>query len=167
MLHLHVIFAVDRAGLVGEDGETHHGVYDVGFLRHAPGLTVLAPASRKELSEMFTWAVEEQNGPVAIRYPRGGDRGYTESAWNPEYTVFSHRSGDDIALITYGVLLDNAMKAAELLSEQGIETSVLRLTELSSLPVEQIAGLIAEKKHVVVLEETSGHCGICQELSYE
>jgi len=167
MLHLHVVFAVDRAGLVGEDGETHHGVYDVGFLRHAPGLTVLAPASCKELSEMLTWAVEEQNGPVAIRYPRGGDRGYTESAWNPEYTVLSHRSGDDVVLITYGVLLDNAMKAAELLSEQGIEASVLRLTELSSLPVEQIAGYLTENRHVVVLEETGGHCGICQELAYE
>ena len=72
MLHLHVVLAVDRAGLVGEDGETHHGIYDVGFLRHAPGMTVLCPASLEEQKAMLRWAVQDYNGPVAIRYPRGG-----------------------------------------------------------------------------------------------
>lgn len=165
MLHLHVVFGVDRAGLVGEDGETHHGIYDVGFLRHAPGLTVLAPASRKELQEMITWAIEEQNGPVAIRYPRGSDRGYTDSAWNTESAVVCHRKGADITLITYGVLLDNAMKAAELLSEQGIEATVLRLTRLTDIPVGEILQSVSADKQVVVLEEVGGHCGIGAELA--
>ena len=167
MLKLHVVFAVDRACLVGEDGETHHGIYDVGFLRHAPGLTVLAPASCKELKDMLTWAIEGQNGPVAIRYPRGGDRGYTESAWYPEKNVVCHRKGNDITIVTYGVLLDNAMKAAELLSEQGIEATVLRLTTLSCVPVTSIVENLSDTQRVVVLEEISGHCGVCQELTYE
>ncbi len=168
MLKLHVVLAVDRAGLVGEDGETHHGIYDVGFLRHAPGLTLLAPGSRAELKDMLCWAVEEQDGPVAIRYPRGGDRGYSESAWTSDLdaAVACHRKGSDVTLITYGVLLKNAMDAAELLAKQGIEAGVLRLMALSPLPVDEIARLLPENGKVLVLEEVSGHCGICQELSY-
>ena len=167
MLNLHVIFAIDRAGLVGEDGETHHGIYDVGFLRHAPGLTLLAPASRKELEKMLVWAVEEQTGPVAIRYPRGGDRGFEDCLWDADNSVATHRRGDDVTLITYGVLLNNAIKAAELLSENGIEATVLRLTRLSELPVDVITKSLSANKYVVVLEEISGQCGICQELTYE
>lgn len=166
MLKLHVVFGVDRAGLVGEDGETHHGIYDVGFLRHAPGMTVLAPASRKELKEMITWAIEEQSGPVAIRYPRGSDRGYDNSAWNSGNSVVCHKKGDDVTLITYGVLLDNAMKAAELLSEKGIEATVLRLTRLTDIPFKKILQSVSANKRIVVLEEVGGHCGIGAELAY-
>lgn len=167
MLHLHVVLAVDRAGLVGEDGETHHGIYDVGFLRHAPGLTVLAPGSCAELKDMLTWAVEGQNGPVAIRYPRGGDRSYSESAWETlkDIGVISHRKGEQITLLTYGVLLDNALKAAELLSAQGMEVNVLRLLCLSPLPVDGIAQQLPANGTVVVLEEVSKNCGISQELA--
>lgn len=167
MLKLHAVFAVDRAGLVGEDGETHHGIYDVGFLRHAPNMTVLAPASCKELEEMLTWAVEKQSGPVAIRYPRGGNRSYTDSAWNVENPVVCHRQGKDVTLITYGVLLDNVMAAAEELSRLGVEATVLRLTSLSPLPAEQIAAHLSEGRHVIVAEEVSARCGIGQELAYE
>ncbi len=163
MQNLHVVFAVDRAGLVGEDGETHHGIYDVGFLRHAPGLTVLTPASCAELNEMLRWAVLEQNGPVAIRYPRGGDRGYSDSAW-PSRTFASHRTGGDATLITHGVMLKNAMDAANLLAEQGIETNVLRLLNLSALPAEEIAVTLPQNARVVIVEEVSAHCGIAQEL---
>lgn len=169
MLKLHVVFAIDRAGLVGEDGETHHGIYDVGFLRHAPGLTILAPASCLELQKMLHWAVEEQDGPVAIRYPRGGDRGYMESAWvsGIESAVTCHRKGCDVTLITYGVLLKNAMEAADALAKQGIEASVLRLMTISPLPVDRVTKMLPENSLVVVMEEISAHCGICQELAYE
>jgi len=167
MLKLHVVLAVDRAGLVGEDGETHHGIYDVGFLRHAPGLTVLAPASCAEQKAMLRWAVEKQNGPVAIRYPRGGDREYTESAWQDHLTdsVVCHRTGEDVTIITYGVLLKNAMDAAECLVKQGMEATVLRLMTLSPLPVDAIAKYLPENGKVLVVEEVSGNCGICQELT--
>jgi 1-deoxy-D-xylulose-5-phosphate synthase len=167
MLKLHVVLGVDRAGLVGEDGETHHGLFDVGFLRHAPGLKLLCPVSCKELRAMLTWAVQEQEGPVAIRYPRGGDRGYSESDWSGEdTTVKCHRNGADVTLITYGPVLQNVMGAAELLAKQGIEATVVRLQCLSRLPVNEIAAQLSDKKHVFVVEEVSGGCGICEELSY-
>ncbi len=166
MQNLHVVFAVDRAGLVGEDGETHHGIYDVGFLRHAPGLTVLSPASGAELEEMLCWAVLEQDGPVAIRYPRGGDRGYSDSSWNFR-SLASHRAGRDVTLITYGAMLKNVMDAAQLLADEGVEAGVLRLMNLSALPIEEIAATLPQNGRVVVVEEVSCRCGIAQELTYE
>ena len=169
ILKLHAVFAIDRAGLVGEDGETHHGIYDVGFLRHAPGLRILAPGSCREMQEMLRWATEEQTGPVAIRYPRGGDRGYLDSAWSSDLdaSVCCHRKGEKVTLLTYGVLLKNALDAADLLSKQGIEVTVLRLLSLSPLPVSQLCEMLPQNEKIVVLEEVSKHCGICQDLAHE
>ena len=173
MLGLHVIIAVDRAGLVGEDGETHHGINDVGFLRHAPGLTILTPASGVELADMLSWAVEEQDGPVAIRYPRGGDCGYSQSAWvnDPEIrqkgAVACHRRGENVTIITYGTMVNNAMGAADILQEKGINATVLRLMSVAPLPVEQILDYVSETEHIVVLEEASGNCGVAQTLAWE
>ena len=169
MLNLHVVFAIDRAGLVGEDGETHHGIYDVGFLRHVPGLKILAPASTAELQQMLKWAVEEYDGPVAIRYPRGGNRGYSDSAWTEDEKdlVISHRTGTNVTLLTYGALLENVLNAADCLSQEGIEASVLRLTCLAPLPVEEIAEKLPENGLLIVAEEVSNNCGVLQELAYK
>lgn len=166
ILGLHVVFAVDRAGLVGEDGETHHGVFDSSFLRHCPNMTVLCPASGKELSDMLYWAVEKQNGPVAIRYPRGGDGDYHDSGWDGgNSNLCLHRSGGTAAIITYGSLIQNAMEAADLLDDHGICVSVLRLLNLSPLPLERVLDAIRDCKSVVILEECLQHCGIHDELS--
>ena len=169
MQKLHVVFAVDRAGLVGEDGETHHGIFDVGFLRQAPGLKILAPGSCQELSEMLKWAVCDYDSPVAIRYPRGGDCGYADSAWDKDYGakggLCCHRTGKDVTIITYGTLLKNALQAAELLHEQGVEAAVLRLLTLEPLPVEEIISHLSENHHVVILEEACQSSGIGEALS--
>lgn len=171
MLKLHVVLAVDRAGLVGEDGETHHGIYDVGFLRHAPGMTVLCPASTAELEEMLQWAAQEQEGPVAVRYPRGGDRGYIQSSWvnDPEVSTCGalacHRKGADVTIVTYGTLLQNAMDAAEILAHDGVDTTVLRLMTVAPLPVEQVLEQCGN--HVVILEEVGENCGIAHVLADE
>ena len=138
MLGLHVVFAVDRAGLVGEDGETHHGVFDVGFLRQVPGMTVLCPACTEELKAMLTWAVEECTGPVAVRYPRGGDRGIEDAAWNGEGGVVCHRCGDALTFVTYGAIANNVLETAALLSGQGTEVTVLRLLTAAPLPVDEV-----------------------------
>lgn len=161
---LHAIFAVDRAGLVGEDGETHHGVFDVGYLRHCPGMQILCPASRQELRQMLTWAAEEQSGPVAIRYPRGGDRGYTDSAWE-KGPVCVHSEGENAALITYGVLTEQVMQAQKALQEKGISVTVLRLLSLSPLPIEELKAYLSPEKSVCVLEETMASCGIGDALA--
>ena len=166
MLKLHVVFAVDRAGLVGEDGETHHGVFDVGFLRQIPGMTVLAPASCEELRQMLTWSVNECNGPVAIRYPRGGDGLYSTSCCAGQ-SVVNHRIGENCAIITYGTLINQAVVAADLLSQQGIEAKVLRLTCLNPLPLAALTEELSGINHVFVVEETCAGSGICADLSYQ
>ena len=170
MQNLPVILAIDRAGLVGEDGETHHGIYDIGFLRHAPGMTILAPASLVEAQDMLRWAVKRRFGPVAIRYPRGGNGNYCESGWSdiagiPANAVHIHRIGKDITILTYGVLVNEAMKAADILQQQGITATVLRLMIVSALPVDEILKNLSDKHHVFVIEEIAGNCGIRDQLA--
>ena len=166
LLKLHVVLAVDRAGLVGEDGATHHGVFDVGYLRQIPGMTILAPASMQEQKQMLAWAVEVCSGPVAVRYPRGGNRNYTGCHWDASEpnSVICHRRGRDVTIVTYGTLLENAMEAAQLLARSGIEATVLRLPVLSALDAEQIASQVTGNT-LLILEEVSGGTGIAGELA--
>ena len=167
MLNLHVVLAVDRAGLVGEDGETHHGVFDVGFLRQVPGMRILCPANCAELSSMLRWAVEEYDGPVALRYPRGRDGEVTDSAFTGKENVCCHRKGNDITLLTYGKLVNEAMQCAEILSQKGIEATVIRLLTVSPLPVHEILDLVGDCKHILIPEEACTGSGIHEALTCE
>ena len=169
LLQLHVILAVDRAGLVGDDGPTHHGVFDVGFLRQVPGMRILNPVSLAEQQAMLRWAAEEYRGPVAIRYPRGTEGSYKESDWRglSGDTVKCHRSGQDVTLITYGSILENVMEAAEMLSSQGIEASVLRLLSVSDFSAEEILNKMSDKKRIVLVEEVCTGSGIREALAYQ
>lgn len=167
ILHMHVVLAVDRAGLVGDDGPTHHGVFDVGFLRQIPGMRILAPASLKEQTQMLTWAIQEYDGPVAVRYPRGTEGAYADSAWDGKATAVSHRKGRDITLITYGTLINPVLDAAARLEKQGIQCTVLRLLELADFSVKEILGMMPEKKNVVVIEETAANSGVKLPLAWE
>lgn len=167
MLQLHVILAVDRAGLVGDDGPTHHGVFDVGFLRQMPGMLLLNPVSFAEQQDMLRWAVSEYDGPVAIRYPRGSEGSYTASDWKGlETGIIPHRQGKDVTFVTYGVILDNVLEAAKLLSRQGIEATVLRLVNLTDLHEEQILELAPKDRPVIVVEEAATGSGIHEALAY-
>jgi len=132
-------------------------------LRHAPGLRILAPGSRRELKDMLRWAVNEQAGPVAIRYPRGGEKGTNDAAWNGVRGLVSCRCGETATILVYGNMADNAVNAAELLEKQGISVSVLRLMLLEPLPVQEIIEHTAGSLFVV--EELDGYCGICDCLS--
>ena len=173
MLHLHVILAIDRAGLVGDDGATHHGVFDVGFLRQVPGMLILSPASLAEQKDMLHWAAETYNGPVAIRYPRGGEGSYRGSAWQPgenveaEGLLCCHRRGGDVTLVTYGSMLDNVLEAAEILSQRGIEATILRLLTVSALPTREILAEMSENRRVIVAEEVCTGSGIREALAWE
>ena len=167
MLKLHVVLAIDRAGLVGEDGETHHGVFDVGFLRQMPGMRVLCPASCAELKDMLRWAVNEYHGPVALRYPRGGDGIITDSAFEAGKGVHCHRKGKDIVLLTYGTLIEQAIKCAELLAQQGIEATVLRLLTVSPLPVEEIVEQVGDCRNLLIAEEACAGSCIHEALMWE
>ena len=159
MLHLHVIFAVDRAGLVGEDGETHHGVFDVGFLRQIPGLTILCPGCRSELKEMLIWAVRKCTGPVAIRCPRGGDGAFLTAG---RETLF--RVGRDITIVTYGTMINQVISAADQLALRGIEAEVLRLRTIKPLDMEAVTTSVRKTGRLLVVEEAEGVGSVGHEL---
>lgn len=160
MLKLHVVLAVDRAGLVGEDGETHHGVFDVGYLRMVPGMTVLCPSSRAELKDMLRWAVNDFNGPVAVRYPRGGDGIYTASWWDPTNPVEICRNGKNMAIVTYGTMVNQALIAADILEAEGVQSAVITLKQVCPLPVDGIKSLLDGFSHILVVEEVVAEASI-------
>ena len=165
MLRLHAVLAIDRAGLVGEDGETHHGVFDVGFLRHAQDMDILCPASTAELKDMLCWAVETCTGPVAVRYPRGGDGMFTDTLWENGIDVVCHRQGSDGVIITYGSMIHHALEAAELLKREGCEVSVVRLLRVNPLPVAALVPLLKDQKNILIAEEAIG--GIADSLAWQ
>ena len=173
LLRLHAVLCIDRAGLVGEDGETHHGVFDVGYLRMIPGMTVLCPASIEEQRDMLRWAVFAHNGPVAIRYPRGGNRWLTTSQWDSRPTIAqtglitSHRKGNDVLLVTYGAIIENVMQAADILFDRNIQAGVIRLLTVQPLPIEAIMDEIGACRHVVIVEETVCNSGIKEALAWQ
>lgn len=123
--NLHVVFCVDRAGLVGSDGETHHGVFDVSYLSSVPDMTVLCPASYAELEAMLRAAIYDINGSVAIRYPRGGEGKYTACNTAPETLL---REGRDVTLVCYGIMTNEVLDAAERLAAEGISAEVIKLS---------------------------------------
>lgn len=123
--NLHVVFCVDRAGLVGSDGETHHGVFDVSYLSSVPDMTVLCPASYAELETMLRAAIYDINGSVAIRYPRGGEGKYTACNTAPETLL---REGRDVTLVCYSIMTNEVLDAAERLAAEGISAEVIKLS---------------------------------------
>lgn len=149
--NLHVVFGVDRAGLVGEDGETHHGVFDVAYLSTVPGMKIYCPASFAELESMLRHAVLEEHGPVAVRYPRGGEGDYRELS-AVEGTAML-RDGTDITLVSYGVLINEVISAAEELQKRGISAQVLKLNSISPLDMDAIVACGRKTGHMLVAEE--------------
>ena len=149
--NLHGILAVDRAGLVGEDGETHHGVFDVGFLSTVPGMQILCPASFAELRAMLRHAVTEMTGPVAIRYPRGGEGQWTQMAGVEGTTVI--QEGTDVTLVAYGTMVDQVLQAAQLLEQRGHSVAVVKLNSIRPLDMGPIRRLCEQTGRLIVAEE--------------
>ncbi len=162
---LPVIFAVDRAGLVGEDGETHQGVLDISYLSLVPDLTVLAPSCARELEMMLAWAVK-QSGPVAIRYPRGTA---SESKWKIAPIKAGRgvlrREGKDVLIVAVGSMVDTSMEVAEELSTAGRSCAVFDARFVKPFDQETILKLAAKTKLVVTVEENSAQGSLGSELS--
>ena len=151
--HLHVVLGVDRAGLVGADGETHHGCFDALFLSTIPGFTVLCPSSFAELRHMLRQALFELDGPVAARYPRGGEGTFRgDTADQPMACL---RQGSDVTLLGYGMGVDLLLAAAELLAEKGISAEVLKLNRISPLDGETLAA-VGRTDTLLVAEDVFG-----------
>ena len=161
---LHVVFAVDRAGLVGEDGETHHGVFDVGFLSQIPGMRILAPATVMELQDMLRWATRDCDGPVAIRYPRGTERTMERSELGSG-SVVCHRKGGQIAIVTHGTMLINALDAADLLEKQGTKCAVIRMRTLVPLPEDDLREHLDGIDKVFFVEEVATGSGVFEKAA--
>jgi len=153
----HVVFAVDRAGLVGADGETHQGVFDVPYLLSIPGIKVYAPSSFSELEAAAKIAFYHENGPVALRFPRGSEQAYKEDRFGD--SICCLREGSDITLIGYGIMINQLLQAAELLELEGVSVQVLKINELSAFDPQMILDAAQRTGAVIVAEEcVSGGC---------
>ena len=151
---LHVVMCIDRAGVVGNDGETHQGMFDLAFLNIIPNITILAPKDFIELRQMLEFAVN-YNGPIAIRYPRGGE----------EKTKFlTHKSiekgkaeilkeGEDVSIIAIGKMVAKAQNIAEILESKGIDAEVINERFIKPLDKETIIKSIEKTENVITIED--------------
>lgn len=149
--NLHAVFCVDRAGLVGADGQTHHGCFDPAFLSQVPGMTVLCPSSFSELKEMLHFALFSVTGPVTIRYPRGAESVYKGCSLPVQFTPL--REGSDFTVLTYGILVNEALKAADILEKSGISVRVLKLNRIAPLSADEVSAMLKGTTRLLVLED--------------
>lgn len=153
-----VIFAIDRAGFVGPDGETHQGVYDIAFLRHVPNLVIMMPKDENELRHMIKTAVDYDNGPIAIRYPRINGLGVAmadELQPIPIGTWDTVLEGDNAVILAIGPMLQVAHEAAELVKRDGINVRIVNARFIKPLDEAMLLALAEEKKPILVIEEGS------------
>lgn len=150
--NLHVVFAVDRAGLVGADGETHHGMFDLSYLNMIPNMKILCPADGNQLEEMLEYAVHQYDGPIAIRYPRGSSQGnhLRLKPFTGENTVLS--VGKDVTILAVGAMLDTGIEAARLLRKHGFDAGVTAINVVKPMDA---AAMNSETKLVVTLEDNT------------
>lgn len=154
--HLHVVFCLDRGGLVGEDGATHHGVYDLAYFRAIPDMTICSPMNERDLRNMMFTAQLPQGGPFVIRYPR--DRGVSAS-WKTPFEPLQVgkgtiiRQGKDLALLSIGHPGNDAVTAAEQLSQQGIEAAVIDMRFLKPIDEELLHDILRQHQRIITIED--------------
>ena len=155
---LPVTFVLDRAGVVGADGPTHQGQYDISYMRAIPNFTVMAPKDEAELQRMLVSSLKH-DGPCAIRIPRGPGEGVPlmEEGWEPLPIGCGEvlRSGDDLLIVAYGAMNAKAMATAEILSAQGIQSTVVNARFLRPLDTALLHPLVQRIGRVVTMEEGS------------
>ncbi len=151
--NLHVLLPVDRAGIVGADGETHQGIYDIAYLSHMPNMSILSPSNFRALEEMLEYAVEKHTGPIAIRYPRGN----TQSEHNSVPFVYGRaqllRSGTDITLIATGRMVLRAWEVCDLLSSVGISCEILEIPTIKPLDTDAVISSVSKTGTLAVFED--------------
>jgi len=156
---LPVVFAMDRGGIVGDDGRTHQGVYDIAFLRILPGMTLMAPKDEAELRQMVWTAYRHaaaRRGPIGVRFPRGTGTGVPLDAPLAEVPIGvseTLREGTDLAILAYGHPVSAALEAAEALARDGLEATVVNARFAKPLDAERILALAAATGRFVTVEE--------------
>ena len=166
--HLHVVFAIDRAGLVGSDGETHQGIFDLSFLTSIPNMTVMAPKNGSELSAMLEFALLNFNSPIAIRYPRGqaydGLEEYNAPIRYGKAEMIIEES--DIALVAAGNMLITALAVRDKLKEKGYNITIVNERFIKPVDTDMLERLSESHRLIVTMEENvlSGGFGeaVCQ-----
>ena len=155
MENLHVVFAIDRAGIVGSDGETHQGVFDLSFLSHIPNMTVLSPKNDWELGEMLEFAVNKWNGPVAVRYPRGtAETTFAEYKQPVAYGKAELiEDGEKIAILVEGHMLKAAAEAAEMLKADGYQPMLVNMRFIKPLDEEMLLQAAEKCGTIVTVED--------------
>jgi 1-deoxy-D-xylulose-5-phosphate synthase len=155
--HLPVFFCLDRAGIVGADGPTHQGMYDIAYLRCIPNMVLMAPKDEGELQQMLVTGINYTDGPIAMRYPRGNGYGVPlmDEGWEdlPIGKAEILRQGDDVLMIAYGSMVHPTLQAAQLLSEHGISATVINARFAKPLDTELFAPLARSIGKVVTVEE--------------
>ena len=153
--NLHVIFAIDRSGLVGADGETHQGIFDLSYLSLIPNMCILAPKNKWELADMLKWAIRKMDAPVAIRYPRGSACDAMEEFRAPirygRWEILYDES--DICLLAAGSMVETALEVRTMMKKEGANCSLINCRFLKPLDTETLARAAAEHNLLVVLEE--------------
>ncbi|WP_019007251.1 1-deoxy-D-xylulose-5-phosphate synthase [Cohnella laeviribosi] len=161
--NLNVVFAIDRAGFVGADGETHQGVYDIAFLRHIPNMVLMMPKDENELRRMLKTAIEYDGGPIAVRYPRINGLGVPMDPDPQPIPIGSWeivREGDYAVIIAIGPMVQVAEEAADLLKREGIQARVVNARFVKPLDEEMLLSLAKENIPLLVMEEGSVHGGL-------
>lgn len=155
---LHVVFGVDRAGLVGADGETHQGTFDVAYLSSVPGMKIYSPANFAELEYTVRKAVYEDKGPVAVRYPRGGE-GEWKELQTDEVAVI--KEGTDLTLVSYGIMINNCLEAARLLEKNGVSAEVVKINVIKPLDYSVLDSSVLKTGKLMTVEDvcTEGSAG--------
>ena len=163
---LPVIFAIDRAGIVGNDGETHQGIFDISFLAHLPGMTMIAPKNEKEFVSMLEFA-RNYDGPIAIRYPRGA--AYTGLSEFQSPIVYGKsemiHEESEIALVAVGSMVETAAEARDFLKERGFEVSLINARFISPLDEDMLHEVAKNHRILVTLEENVKHGGFGESVS--
>ena len=153
--NLHVILAIDRAGLVGNDGETHQGVFDEGFLCQIPNMTVMAPCDYREFENMLEYAVNQYSGPIAIRYPRGSSKSNitgSDTKIEKGKGVIA-APGKDVTIIASGKMVNTALDTREVLKSKNIDVEVLNLRFAKPLDKELILKSVNKTERAVIIDE--------------
>jgi 1-deoxy-D-xylulose-5-phosphate synthase len=156
--NLNVSFCLDRAGLVGEDGPTHHGCLDLGYLCQLPNMVVMAPKDENEFRHMLKTMVEYNEGPIAIRYPRAGGVGVQRDEILTPIPIGEAellRDGGDVGMVAIGSMVSPAMEAAEKLAEFGVEAAVLNARFAKPLDRRALVRLARKTDLLVTLEENA------------
>lgn len=157
----HCLLAIDRAGIVGEDGETHQGIFDTAYLTQIPNMTLYSPEGYEETKVCIKKAIYEDTGVVGVRYPRGNNKKQHNLPISTEYSYQNNNS--DTLIISYGREFTNCFKAAELLQECGIVVSMVKLVQIAPLP-KNIIELALLHKNILFVEEGIKKGGIAEQF---